>query len=102
MLRDSTSKVPNVGGIFSVISQVSTGLDIGNGLTSILNHRMGKYSASLGIKKAYRQIKVSHRYSMLRLSTLYWDLENMQDMVIFKIATADFGDSQASLVLRIA
>ena len=65
--RDSTSKVPNVGGIFSVISQVFPGLDMGNGLTSILNHRMGKYAASLDIKKAYRQIKVSHRDSMLRL-----------------------------------
>ena len=35
VLRDSTSKVPNSGGIFSVISQVSAGIDIGDGLTCI-------------------------------------------------------------------
>ena len=29
VLRDSTSKVPNTGGIFSVISQVAGGIDIG-------------------------------------------------------------------------
>ena len=33
VLRDSTSKVPNSGGIFSVISQVASGQDIGDGLT---------------------------------------------------------------------
>ena len=32
VLRDSTSKVPNTGGIFSVISQVAGGIDIGDGL----------------------------------------------------------------------
>ena len=63
---------------------------------------MGKYSASLGIKKAYRQIKVSHRDSILRLSIWYQNPEYMQDMVIFRTATADFGDSQVSLALHVA
>ena len=63
---------------------------------------MGKYAASLDIKKAYRQIKVSHRDSMLRLSIWYHNLENMQERVIFKTATANFGDSQTSLALRVA
>ena len=75
VLRDSTSKVPNFGGIFSVISQVYPGLDIGNGLPSILYHRIGKYAISLNIKKAYRQIKVYHCDSMLRLSIWYCDPE---------------------------
>ena len=61
VLRDSTSKVPNAGGIFSVISKVASGQDIGDGLTSIINHRLGKYAASLDIKKAYRQLLVSYR-----------------------------------------
>ena len=39
---------------------------------------------------------------MLRLSIWYRDPQNMQDMVIFRTATADFGDSQASLALRVA
>ena len=56
VLRDSTSKVPKSGGIFSVISQVAAGIDIGDGLTYILNHRIGQYAASLDIRKAYRQI----------------------------------------------
>ena len=58
VLRDSTSKIPNTGGIFSVISQVASGIDIGDGLTSIVNHRIGQYAASLDIRKAYRQIRV--------------------------------------------
>ena len=33
VLKDSTSRVPRVDGIFSIISQISPGLDIGNGLT---------------------------------------------------------------------
>ena len=65
-LRDSTSKILNTGGIFSVISQVAS--DISDGLTSIVNHRIGQYAASLDIRKAYRQIRVSERDAMLRLS----------------------------------
>ena len=42
VLRDSTSKIPNSGGIFSVISAVASGIDIGDGLTSIVNHRLGQ------------------------------------------------------------
>ena len=32
----------------------------------IINHRMGRYAASLDIKKAYRQIKVSYKDSMVQ------------------------------------
>ena len=62
VLRDSTSKVPNSGGI---ISQVAAGIDIGDGLTCIINHRLGHYAASFDIKKAYRQIRVSNKDAML-------------------------------------
>ena len=68
VLRDSTSKVPNTGEIFFVISQVAGGIDIGDGLTCIINHRIGQYAASLDIRKAYKQIRVSNRDAMLRLS----------------------------------
>ena len=102
VLRDSTSKVPNSGGIFSVISQVASGQDIGDGLTCIINHRMGKYAASLDIKKAYRQLLVSYRDSMLRLSIWFRDPKSKQNMVIFRTATCEFGESQASLALRVA
>ena len=71
-------------------------------MTSILNHRMGKYAASLDIKKAYRQIRVSHRDSMLRLSIWFRDPEKKEGLMIFRTATCDFGDSQASLALRVA
>ena len=54
VLRDSTSKVPNTGGIFSVISQVAGGIDIGDGLTCIITHRLDQFAASLDIRKAYR------------------------------------------------
>ena len=64
VLRDSTSKVPNSGGIFSVISQVASGQDIGDGLTCIINHRMGKYAASLEIKKAVETVKRLSRLPM--------------------------------------
>ena len=64
MLRDSISKVPNSGGIFSVISQVASGQDIGDGLTCIINHRMGKYAASLEIKKAVETVKRLSRLPM--------------------------------------
>ena len=87
VLRDSTSKVPNSGEIFSVISQVAAGQDIGDGLTSIINHRMGKYAASLDIKKAYWQIKVSYKDSMLRLSIWFRDPLKREGMVIFRTAT---------------
>ena len=60
---------------------------------------MGKYAASLDIKKAYRQIKVSYLDSLHRVSIWYRDPQNMQDMVIFRTATVDFGDNQASLAL---
>ena len=39
-----------------MISQVAGGIDIGDGLTCIINHRIGQYTASLDIRKAYRQI----------------------------------------------
>ena len=102
VLRDLTSKVPNVWGIFSVISQVASGQDIGDGLTSIINHRLGKYAASLDIKKAYRQIKVSYKDTMLRLSIWFRDPLKREGMVIFRTASCDFRDSQASLALRVA
>ena len=86
ILRDSTSKVPNSGGIFSVISQVANGQDLGDGLTSIINHRMGRYAASLDIKKAYRQIKVSYKESILRLSIWYRDPLKREGIVIFRTA----------------
>ena len=78
-----------------MISQVASGQDIGDGLTCIINHRMGKYAASLDIKKAYRQIKVSYKDSMLRLSIWYRNPIKREGMVIF-------GDSQASLALMVA
>ena len=102
VLRDSTSKVPNTGGIFSVISQVAGGIDIGDGLTCIINHRLDKFAASLDIRKAYRQIRVSNRDAMLRLSLWYKDPTKKEGLVVFKTNTADFGDSQASLALRVA
>ena len=85
-----------------VISQVASGQDIGYGLTSIINHRMGKYATSLDKKKAYRQIKVSYKDSMLRLSILFRDPLKREGMVIFRTATCNFGDSQPSLALRVA
>ena len=102
VLRDSTSKIPNSGGIFSVISAVASGIDIGDGLTSIINHRLGQYAASLDIKKAYRQLRVSERDAMLRLSLWYDDPKNKKGLVVYKTCTADFGDSQASLALCVA
>ena len=102
VLRDSTSKVPNTGGIFSVISQVAAGIDIGDGLTCIINHCIGQYAASLDIRKAYRQIRVSNKDAMLRLSIWYDDPMKKQGLVVFKTNMADFGDSQASLALRVA
>ena len=85
-----------------MISQVASGQDIGDGLTCIINHRMGKYAASLDIKKAYRQIKVSYKDSMLRLSIWYRNPIKRERMLIFRAATCDFGDSQASLALMVA
>ena len=73
--------------------------DISDGLTSIVNHRIGQYAASLDIRKAYRQIRVSERDAMLRLSVWY---DDKQGLVMYKTCTADFGDSQASLALRVA
>jgi len=61
VLRDSTSKVPNSGGIFSVISQVASGQDIGDGLTCIINHRMGKYAASLDASLYRVYVRVHNR-----------------------------------------
>ena len=63
---------------------------------------MGKYAASLDIKKAYRQISVSHRDSMLRLSIWYREPEKKEGLVIFRTTTCDFSDSQASLALWVA
>ena len=63
---------------------------------------MGKYAACLDIKKAYRQLLVSYRDSMLRLSIWFRDPKSKQNMVIFRTAICDFGDSQASLALRVA
>ena len=63
---------------------------------------MGKYAVSLDIKKAYRQLLVSYRDSMLRLLIWFRDPKSKQNMVIFRTATCDFGDSQASLALRVA
>jgi len=81
---------------------VASGQDIGDGLSCIINHRMGRYAASLDIKKAYRQLLVSYRDSMLRLSIWFRDPKSKQNMVIFRTATCDFGESQASLALRVA
>ena len=39
---------------------------------------------------------------MLRLSIWYEDPAKKQGLVVFKTSTADFGDSQASLALRVA
>ena len=39
---------------------------------------------------------------MLRLSIWYDDPMKRQGLVVFKTNTADFGDSQASLALRVA
>ena len=83
-------------------SQVAAGVDIGDGLTCILNHGIGQYAASLDIRKAYRQIRVSQKDAMLRLSIWYDDPMKRQGLIIFKTNTADFGDSQASLALRVA
>ena len=63
---------------------------------------MAKYAASLDIKKANRQLLVSYKDSMLRLSIWFRDPQNKKEMVIFRTATCDFGDSQASLALRVA
>ena len=70
-----------------MISQVASGQDISDGLTSIINHRLGKYAASLDIKKAYKQIKVSYKDSMLRLSIWFRDPLKREGMVIFRTAT---------------
>ena len=43
-----------------------------------------------------------HHDSTLRLSIWYRDPVNMQAMVIFRTATADFVDGQTSLALRVA
>ena len=94
--------MPNSGGIFLVISQVAGGIDIGDGLTCTINHRLGHYAASLDIKKAYRQIRVSNKDAMLRLSLWYRNPAKREGLVVFKTNTADFGDSQASLALRVA
>ena len=64
-----------------MISQVAAGIDIGDGLTCILNHRIGQYAASLDIRKAYRQIQVSQRDAMLRLSIWYDDPINKQQVL---------------------
>ena len=102
VLRDSTSKLPIVGGVFSAISQTSSGLDIGDGLTSILNHRLCKYAASLDIRKACRQIKVTYRDSLLRLSIWYKYPVKMEGLIIYRMGTAEFGGAQASMALRVA
>ena len=54
-----------------MISQVAGGIDIGDGMTCIINHRIGQYAASLDIRKAYRHIRVANRDAMLRLSIWY-------------------------------
>jgi len=61
---------------------------------------MGKYAASLDIRKAYRQLLVSYKDSMLRLSIWFRDPQKKKEMVIIRTATCDFGYSQASLALR--
>ena len=53
-------------------------------------------------KKAYRQLLVSSRDSILPHSIWFRDPKNKKNMVIFRTATCDFGDSQASLALRVA
>ena len=78
------------------------GIDIGDGLTCIFNHRLGQYAVFLDIHKAYRQIRVSCSDAYLRLSIWYEDPAKKQGLVVFKTNTADFGDSQASLALRVA
>ena len=81
---------------------MASGIDIGDGLTCIINHRLGQFAASLDIRKAYRQIRVSNRDAMLRLSLWYEDPSKKEGLLVFKTNTADFGDSQASLTLRVA
>ena len=85
-----------------MIPQVAGGIDIGDGLTCIINHRLGHFAASLDIWKAYKQIRVSNKDAMLRLSLWYKNPIKKECLVVFKTNTADFGDSQASLALRVA
>jgi len=84
VLRDSTSKVANVGGMISVIAQIQQGVDIGDGLTSVIQHGLNTYAASLDISKAYHQIKISYRDSLLWLSIWYKNPEMMKDLIIFR------------------
>ena len=56
-----------------MISQVAGGIDIGDGLTCIINQRIGQYATFLDIRKAYRQIRVSEKDAMMRLLIWYDD-----------------------------
>ena len=61
-----------------MISQVAAGIDIGDGLTCIINHRIGQYAASLDIRKAYRQILSAiadlDRFPFISIPYIYFDV----------------------------
>ena len=88
------------GASYSLENKVPTS-EIGDSYGSLIDFKLYEHGYSSDISKCYLRVLVDSLTSKLRLCYWYEDPENMQNPIVFKRETMDFGDSIASLVIRI-
>ena len=88
------------GASYSLENKVPTS-QIGDSFQSLVDFRLYEHGYSSDISKCYLRVLVDSLTSHLRLCYWYEDPETMTKPLIFKRPTMDFGDSIASLVIRI-
>ena len=88
------------GTSFSLENKVPTA-EIGDSFASLAEFRLYRHGYSSDISKCYLRVLVDDLTAKLRLCYWYRDPANMKDPIVFKRCTMDFGDSIASLVIRI-
>ena len=74
---------------------------IGDSHDSLRNFRLYEHGYSSDISMCYLRVLVDERTSRLRLMVWYNHPEELEDMVVYRRRTMDFGDSISVLVIRI-
>ena len=100
LINNTLSSVPGAGTTFSQENKKSKS-EIGDSWNSLLEFMLEATGISADISKCYLRVGCDYLASCLRLCIWFRKPETMEEMVIYRRASLDFGDSQAALVVRI-
>ena len=100
MINNPKTSVPAVGTSFRLENKVPVS-KIGDSHDSLMNFWLYAHGYTSDIGKCYLRALVDELTSRLRLMVWYNNPEDLEDMVVFRRRTMDFGDSISTLVIRI-